>query len=180
MSSKRRRHAIPDVSEESVFQDVAASYETAEEESVFEHQKLVDEIKETADKLARDQAKLGDLKLLSKALKELRYSFKVFTPMRRNRKVTVFGSARTKPDDPNYQMAVEYGRRMAEEGWYVVTGAGPGIMEAANVGAGPESSIGLNILLPFEQQANYVLDGDPKLINDAYKRAFAFVDRHMR
>ncbi|MBR9800230.1 TIGR00730 family Rossman fold protein [bacterium] len=168
MSSKRRRHAIPDVSEESVFQDVAASYETAEEESVFEHQKLVDEIKETADKLARDQAKLGDLKLLSKALKELRYSFKVFTPMRRNRKVTVFGSARTKPDDPNYQMAVEYGRRMAEEGWYVVTGAGPGIMEAANVGAGPESSIGLNILLPFEQQANYVLDGDPKLINLKY------------
>ncbi|MCA8985213.1 MAG: TIGR00730 family Rossman fold protein [Planctomycetaceae bacterium] len=167
MSSDSPR-AIPDDSEDSVFLDVAESFAPVREPEVFEHQRLIDEIKDTADKLVRDQAKLGDLKILSRALKELRYSFKIFTPMRRNRKVTVFGSARTPPEDPNYQMAVEYGRRMAEEGWYVVTGAGPGIMEAANVGAGPEASIGLNILLPFEQQANYILDGDPKLINLKY------------
>ena len=56
---------------------------------------LIEEIKETADKLARDNASRGDLKILSRALKELRYAFKVFTPYRRHRKVTVFGSART-------------------------------------------------------------------------------------
>ncbi len=166
--SKPDRHAIPDDSEDSVFLDIPESFEPSDEPEAYEHQRLIDEIKGTVDRLARDQAKLGDLKILSKAIKELRYAFKVFTPLRRNRKVTVFGSARTPPTDPNYQMAVAYGRRMAEEGWYVVTGAGPGIMEAANVGAGAEASIGLNILLPFEQQANYVLEGDPKLINLKY------------
>lgn len=166
-SSSERHHAIPDVSEDSVFQDVVESFAPPQPE-VYEHQRLIDEIKETADKLVRDQAKLGDLKLLNRALKELRYAFKVFTPYRRNRKVTVFGSARTPESDPNYQMAVDYSKRMAEEGWYVVTGAGPGIMEAANVGSGKELSMGLNILLPFEQQANRILEGDPKLVNLKY------------
>src|SRR5436190_13923609 len=84
---------------------------------------LIDEIKETAEKLARDHATRGDVKIIARALKELRYAFKVFTPYRRKRKVTVFGSARTKPDHPAFQEAVEFGRRMAEVGWYVVTGA---------------------------------------------------------
>ena len=166
--SAERKHAMPDVSEESVFQDVAESFGPPDELEAFEHQQLIDDIKQTADKLVRDQAKLGDLKILSRALKELRYAFKVFTPYRRNRKVTVFGSARTPPEDPNYQLAVEYGQRMVEEGWYVVTGAGGGIMEAAHVGAGAEFSMGLNIMLPFEQQANHVIDGDPKLVNLKY------------
>ena len=96
---------------------------------------LIAEIKETADKLDRDEASRGDLKLLSRALKELRYAFKVFTPYRRTKKVTVFGSARTPHDHPDYIASVEYGRRMAAEGWMVVTGAGGGIMEGAHVGA---------------------------------------------
>ncbi|MEQ9407814.1 MAG: TIGR00730 family Rossman fold protein [Fuerstiella sp.] len=133
-----------------------------------QHSELIDEIKETADKLAADGATRGDLKILSRALRELRYAFKVFTPYRRNRKVTVFGSARTQPDSPDWQQAELFGRRIAEEGWMVVTGAGGGIMEAAHAGCGREMAMGLNILLPFEQEANPVIEGDEKLVNLKY------------
>ena len=80
------------------------------------------------------------------------------------RKVTVFGSARLKPEHPSYQQAVEFGREMAQAGWYVVTGAGGGIMEAAHVGAGREMSMGLNIMLPFEREANKIISDDKNLI----------------
>lgn len=133
-----------------------------------QHSELIDEIKATADKLAADKATRGDLKILSRALRELRYAFKVFTPYRRDRKVTVFGSARTQPDDPVWKQAELYGHRMAEEGWMVVTGAGGGIMEAAHKGSGSDMAMGLNILLPFEQEANPVIAGDPKLVNLKY------------
>jgi len=132
------------------------------------HSELIEEIKQTADKLQRDGATRGDLKILSRALKELRYAFKVFAPYRRHRKVTVFGSARTQPDHPCWKTAEVFGRRMAEEDWMVVTGAGGGIMEAALRGAGREMAMGLNILLPFEQEANSVIAGDPKLVNFKY------------
>lgn len=125
-------------------------------------------IKEVADKLAGDQPSRGDLKLLSRALRELRYAFKVFSPYRSRRKVTVFGSARTQPDEPAYQQAVEFGRIMAELQWLVVTGAASGIMEAGHRGAGRENSMGINIMLPFEQSANPVIAGDPKLVNMKY------------
>lgn len=133
-----------------------------------QHEQLILEIKETADKLAGDNASRGDLKILSRALKELRYAFKVFAPYRRNRKVSVFGSARIKPDHPAFVTAENFGRRMAEEGWMVVTGAGGGIMEAALRGSGRQMAMGLNILLPFEQQANPVIAGDPKLVSLKY------------
>lgn len=129
---------------------------------------LVAEIKETADKFARDQASRGDLKLVSRALKELRYAFKVFKPFRRQRKITVFGSARTKPEMPEYESAVKFGQLFANAGWYVVTGAGGGIMEAGHVGAGRKMSMGLNIMLPFEQDSNYVISKDEKLVNLKY------------
>jgi uncharacterized protein (TIGR00730 family) len=133
-----------------------------------QHSELIDEIKATADKLAADGATRGDLKILSRALRELRYAFKVFTPFRRNRKVTVFGSARTRPNNPNWVQAEAFGRRMAEEGWMVVTGAGGGIMEAAHQGSGRDMAMGLNIMLPFEQEANPVIEGDAKLVNLKY------------
>ena len=133
-----------------------------------QHSELIDEIKDTADKLAADGATRGDLKILSRALRELRYAFKVFTPYRRNRKVTVFGSARTKPEDPEWKQAELFGKRIAEEGWMVVTGAGGGIMEAAHAGSGREMAMGLNILLPFEQEANPIINGDEKLVNLKY------------
>lgn len=125
---------------------------------------LIDEIKATADKLQRDNATRGDLKILSRALRELRYAFKVFTPYRRNRKVTVFGSARTPENHPAYHAAVDFGRMIADHGWMVLTGAGDGIMKAANVGAGREMSMGVNIMLPFEQSANPIVRDDDKLV----------------
>ncbi len=129
---------------------------------------LLDEMRETIDKLERDQAEPGDIRIMSRAMKELRYAFKMFTPYRRMRKVTVFGSARMHPDNPSYQQAVQYGRCMAGAGWYVVTGAGGGIMEAAHVGAGREKSMGLNIMLPFEQEANRIINDDKKLVHLKY------------
>lgn len=129
---------------------------------------LIERIKESADQLARDGSTRGDLKILSRALRELRYAFKVFTPYRREYKVSVFGSARTPADNPAYQQAVRFGREMAEKNWFVLTGAASGIMEAGHVGAGREKSMGLNIMLPFEQDANPVIAGDHKLVHMKY------------
>lgn len=129
---------------------------------------LIARIKESADRLAGDLPARGDVKILSRALRELRYAFKVFSPYRRQRKVTVFGSARTQSHEPAYQQAVDFGRAMAERQWLVVTGAASGIMEAGHRGAGRENSMGLNILLPFEQEANPVIAGDHKLVHMKY------------
>jgi uncharacterized protein (TIGR00730 family) len=129
---------------------------------------LIDRIKESADKLATDGSSRGDLKILSRALRELRYAFKVFSPYRSNRKVTIFGSARTKEHEPAYDQAVQLGRAMAHEDWLIVTGAASGIMEAGHRGAGREKSMGLNILLPFEQEANPIIAGDHKLVHMKY------------
>lgn len=131
-------------------------------------EQLAQQIRETVDKLLRDGATRGDVKLLSTALKELRYSFKVFTPYRHLRKVAVFGSARLPESHPAYAAAVEFSRRLAEADWMVITGAASGIMEAGHVGAGREKSIGVNILLPFEQEANPVIRGDLKLMHLKY------------
>ncbi len=129
---------------------------------------LVEQIKESADKLALDGSSRGDLKILSRAMRELRYAFKVFAPYRDRRKVTVFGSARTEPTEPAYQQAVAFGRAMAENEWLVVTGAASGVMEAGHVGAGRDYSMGLNIMLPFEQNANSIIAGDHKLVHMKY------------
>ena len=128
----------------------------------------VQQIHETANKLIQDHANRGDVKLLSVALRELRYCFKVFANLRERRQVTVFGSARLPATDPSYLQAVEFSRRIAEAGFMVITGGGNGIMEAGHVGAGRENSVGLNILLPFEQSANNVIKDDPKLMHLRY------------
>jgi uncharacterized protein (TIGR00730 family) len=122
----------------------------------------------TVLKLYEDGAPTGDLKVTNTALKELRYAYKVFEPYRGVRKVTVFGSARTAPTQSAAMAALMFGRRMVEEGWMVVTGAGAGIMGAAQEGAGGERSFGLNIRLPFEQEANPWIASDPKLITFKY------------
>src|SRR3954470_5256148 len=129
---------------------------------------LIEQIKESADKLAVDHTSRGDLKIISRTLRELRYAFKVFTPYRSRRKVTVFGSARTPPEEETYRQAVAFGKAMAEHKWLVVTGAASGIMEAGHVGAGRENSMGLNIMLPFEQYANPIIAGDAKLVHMKY------------
>ena len=129
---------------------------------------LIEQIKDSADKLAGDRTSRGDLKLLSRTVRELRYAFKVFSPYRTQRKVTIFGSARTRPEDPAFEQAVAFGRAMADNKWLVVTGAASGIMEAGHLGAGRENSMGLNIMLPFEQYANPVIAGDAKLVHMKY------------
>lgn len=129
---------------------------------------LLQAIKEVADKLVGDRPSRGDLKILSRALRELRYAFKVFAPYRRQRKVTVFGSARTTPDQLAYRQALAFGQAMARHDWMVVTGAASGIMEASHLGAGREHAMGVNILLPFEQTPNPVIAGDRKLVYMKY------------
>ena len=129
---------------------------------------LIAAIRESADKLVGDGTSRGDLKIISRALRELRYAFKTFAPYRQIRKATVFGSARTQPDQPAYQQALEFGKAMAAHDWFVVTGAASGIMEAGHVGAGREHSMGLNILLPWEQSANPIIAGDSKLVYMKY------------
>jgi len=129
---------------------------------------LITEMIVTALKLGRDDTDRGDLKLVNTALKELRYSFLVFGPYHDVRKATIFGSARTPPDDPNYVLAADLARLLAHQrGWMVVTGAGPGIMEAGNLGAGIDHSFGVNIRLPFEDQANPYIH-ESRLINYKY------------
>lgn len=129
---------------------------------------LIAQLRETVDKLERDKASRGDLKLINRTVRELRYAFKVFAPYRRLRKVTVFGSARTRETDPTYTQAVEFGRLIAEQKWMVVTGAASGIMEAGHVGAGRANSMGINIMLPFEQGSNPIISGDEKLVHMKY------------
>jgi uncharacterized protein (TIGR00730 family) len=109
-----------------------------------------------------------DLKIAAAAMTEMREAFAVFAPYRDVPKVTVFGSARTAPDDPVYAQANRIARDLAAMGWMVVTGAGPGIMQAAMEGAGREHSIGVAIRLPFEQGANPVIAGDDKYVTMRY------------
>jgi uncharacterized protein (TIGR00730 family) len=129
---------------------------------------LIAQIRETADKLELDHTSRGDLKILSRTLRELRYAFKVFAPYRSSRKVTIFGSARSLSDSPAYRQTVRFAQAMVAHDWLVVTGGASGIMEAGHVGAGREHSMGLNILLPFEQSANPIIAGDPKLVHMKY------------
>jgi len=126
---------------------------------------LLREIFVTGVKLARENSDRGDVKILRTAVKELRYAFKVFAPYRDVPKISIFGSARSQPGDPEFQSALDLGQKMVKAGYMVITGAGPGIMEAGLQGAGRENSFGLNIQLPFEQGANQTISGDSKLIN---------------
>lgn len=114
--------------------------------------------------LARGGASRLDRKIANATLKELRHAFEVFAPFRDARKVTVFGSARTLKEHPEYEAARAFSEIMAKDGWMVVTGAGPGIMEAGHEGATVANAIGVHILLPFESDPNPVIAGDPKLI----------------
>lgn len=133
-----------------------------------DHRGYLQHMLTTVLKLYEDGALTGDLKITNTALKELRYAYKVFAPYRDVRKVTVFGSARIPPTQSSAMSALMFGRRMVERGWMVLTGAGAGIMGAAQEGAGGERSFGLNIRLPFEQEANPWIASDPKLVAFKY------------
>jgi len=140
-----------------------------------ENQELIEELVVTALKLLRDGATRGDLKLINTALKEMRYSNLVFS-RHPEPKVTIYGSARIKADDPNYGLTERFAATMASHGWGVITGAGPGLMEAGSKGAGVENSYGVNIRLPFEATANeYIADGRTVNFKYFFTRKLAFV-----
>src|SRR5688572_7088319 len=129
---------------------------------------MVGEIVANALKLLRDQTNRGDIKLIDKSFKELRYALKIFAPYRDVRKVSIFGSARTPEGHPDYRQAEEFAKLMAASGWMVTTGAGGGIMAAGHGGAGADPSFGLAIRLPFEQRTNPFIEKDEKLVNFKY------------
>jgi uncharacterized protein (TIGR00730 family) len=141
------------------------------------HRSIVREMIIAALKAGQENPQMADLKIMCGTLKEMRYTSKVFSAYRNARKITVFGSARTTPDDPLYRMAADFGRKLAAGGFMVITGGGPGIMQAVNEGAGLEKSFGVGIRLPFEQKSNPVLNGSARDITYKYffNRKVAFV-----
>lgn len=129
---------------------------------------LLVDILRTATGLATDDVDRLDLKITASALREMRTAFATFAPYRDSAKVTMFGSARTQPEDPLYHHARDLAAQLAAHGWMVVTGAGPGIMAAGIEGAGRENSFGITIRLPFEDAANEFIEGDAKLVEMKY------------
>ncbi len=128
----------------------------------------VADIIENALKLLTDVKETGDVRVIQTTIRELRYAFRVFAPYAEKRKVTIFGSARTSPDKQEYQQAADFGKKISAAGFMVITGAGPGIMQAGHEGAGSENSFGVNIRLPWEQSANPVIAEDKILITFKY------------
>src|ERR1019366_1542218 len=126
---------------------------------------LVRQLIVTALKVEHSQLDRGDAKILSRAMRELRYGFRIFKDYRDRRKVTIFGSARTPKDHPEYKQALSFSKQMAKNGFMAITGAGPGIMQAGNEGAGKDNSFGINIKLPLEQAANEFIGKDPRFID---------------
>lgn len=141
------------------------------------HPKLVREMIIAALKAGQETSYLADMKMLNNTMKEMRYTNKVFAPYRNRKKVTIFGSARTAPEDFSYRLCLDFSRRLADLGYMIITGGGPGIMQAGNEGAGSENSFAVNIFLPFEQSPNLVMANTPRLITYKYffNRKVAFV-----
>lgn len=134
----------------------------------FENADVISEIMVTALKAVESNIGRGDLKLLSRSIRELRYAFKIFKTYNKVRKVSIFGSARTQPDDPSYKMAKDFAKKLVENKFMIITGAGPGIMQAGNEGATAKGSFGVNIKLPFEQFPNKFIADQPTYIDCHY------------
>ncbi|WP_347978613.1 TIGR00730 family Rossman fold protein [Microbacterium sp. ProA8] len=124
---------------------------------ITENEDLIARILATGIGLGLDHADRLDLKIASSALTEMRAAFRLFAPYEDVPKVTIFGSARTLPEDALYRQASDVAAALAQHGWMVVTGAGPGIMQAAAEGAGPHNSLGVSIRLPFEEKPNAIV-----------------------
>src|SRR6266566_3863631 len=131
---------------------------------IQDSQELIAEMIVTALRMGSDAVPVADLKMINRSLKELRQASKAFAPYQGSRKVAIFGSARTGSNTEEFQAAEQFAREMRERGFMIITGGGDGIMGAAQRGAGRQYSFGLNIRLPFEQKANEIIEGDPKLV----------------
>lgn len=136
--------------------------------SIQADRRLIAELIRDAIKLGSDSTSTLNLKIASAAISEMREAFAMFAPFSEQKKVTIFGSARTTKDDPVYKQTEAVAAKLAKSGWMVVTGAGPGIMEAGMSGAGREMSIGVSIRLPFETSANSIIAGDEKFVAMRY------------
>ena len=148
-----------------------------EESGGIHHPAIIKEMILSTLKIGQDVDYLADLKLINRTLREMRYTAKVFGPYRHRKKVTIFGSARTEETDEMYKKCVRFSRILAESNYMVITGGGPGIMQAGNEGAGSENSFAVNIRLPFEQKPNPVMYRNPRLVTYKYffNRKVAFV-----
>jgi hypothetical protein len=132
------------------------------------HAQFIKDIILTALKLVENKVDRGDIKIIYNALRDMEQAFRVFASYRSIRKVSVFGSARVPETDLAFQQAAQFAEKIREHGFMTITGAGNGIMRAAQKGAGREKSFGVNIHLPFEQRANEFIRDDPKLIHFKY------------
>ncbi len=148
-----------------------------EESGGIHHPAVIKEMILATLKIGQDVDYLADLKLINRTLREMRYTAKVFGPYRHRKKVTIFGSARTEETDEMYKKCVNFSSILAENNYMVITGGGPGIMQAGNEGAGSENSFAVNIRLPFEQKPNPVMYRNPRLVTYKYffNRKVAFV-----
>ncbi len=150
---------------DSLLKDVA---QIIEQLPNLQHRQLIQQTLATVVRLANSEIDRLDWKILSASLADMERGLELFHTYRHVRKVTIFGSARTLPEAPEYQMAADFARCVTKLGFMVMTGGGGGIMQAGNEGAGKENSFGLNIQLPFEQEANPFIQGDRKLIHFKY------------
>jgi uncharacterized protein (TIGR00730 family) len=143
----------------------------------IQHPAIIREMLLSVLMIGQDIDYLADLKLINRTLREMRYTAKVFSPYRDKKKVTIFGSARTEPEEEMYQKCLNFSRILADKGYMIITGGGPGIMQAGNEGAGSENSFAVNIRLPFEQLPNPVMLRNKRLITYKYffNRKVAFV-----
>lgn len=148
-----------------------------EESGGVHHPVIIKEMILSSLKIGQDVDYLADLKLINRTLREMRYTARVFGPYRSRKKVTIFGSARTEPDEEMYRKCIRFSRSLADNDYMVITGGGPGIMQAGNEGAGSENSFAVNIRLPFEQKPNPVMYRNPRLVTYKYffNRKVAFV-----
>jgi uncharacterized protein (TIGR00730 family) len=144
---------------------------------INENRDIIHELIIASLKVGQDTKDRSILKMMNSTLKEMRYTTKVFGPHKNRMKVTILGSARTRPDTPLYQMATRFAHKLVENGFVVITGGGFGIMEAANKGAGPDSSFGVIIKLPFEKVVNEIMASNPRMIRYKYffNRKVAFI-----
>jgi uncharacterized protein (TIGR00730 family) len=155
----------PALSRDEILHQISALLDSREDDV---HAALMTELLTGLLKLHDAHLDLLDVKIVNRAVKELRHAFSIFHGYRNRQKVSIFGSARTLSDDPNYQLAYQFAQAIVREGFMVITGGADGIMRAAQEGAGRENSFGVNIMLPFEQGPNSTIADDPKLITFKY------------
>ncbi|WHZ28026.1 MAG: hypothetical protein OJF51_002824 [Nitrospira sp.] len=155
----------PALSRDEIMHQISALLDSREDDL---HAGLMTELLTGLLKLHEAHLDLLDVKIVNRAVKELRHAFSVFHGYRNRQKVSIFGSARMLSDDPNYELAYQFAQAIVREGFMVITGGADGIMRAAQEGAGRENSFGVNIMLPFEQGPNSTIADDPKLITFKY------------